>query len=178
MSVRNGHAEIPTLPMCHSGMELSNLPMPLNNLNSIIANESSSLEFAFSSLQAAVGGKGKLKTDFDKLAQEIQFFEGVYTIGDNLKTLLALLGGDTSKLIAEVKKQPAISNINLQLGFLENSIIATLKSYEQNELKGYISVALKNPGTHYGANGAINGANVTLSLDTSLILKYEVLLVT
>ena len=51
ISIRGGNAEIPTLPMCHSGMVPGNLPAPLNNLNAISGNKASQLEFAFRSLQ-------------------------------------------------------------------------------------------------------------------------------
>ena len=35
ISLRSKRPEIPTLPVCHSGMLPSNLPSPLNNLNAI-----------------------------------------------------------------------------------------------------------------------------------------------
>ncbi|EKA7356847.1 toll/interleukin-1 receptor domain-containing protein, partial [Vibrio vulnificus] len=60
MSIRGEGREIPTLPLCHSGMQLQNLPKPIDNLNAIVANQASQLEFAFRSIQAAVGGKGSL----------------------------------------------------------------------------------------------------------------------
>ena len=70
-SVKTSGPEIPTLPFCHSGCTPGNLPMPLNNLNAIQANQSAQLEFAFRSLQSAVGGKGALRTDFDQLASAV-----------------------------------------------------------------------------------------------------------
>ena len=79
----NGQA-IPTIPICHSGMTLSSLPMPLSNLNAIQGNIASQLEFAFRSIQTAVGGSGRLNTDFILLESQIRNFEKNYTTGENL----------------------------------------------------------------------------------------------
>lgn len=87
LSVKNGDVGIPTIPFCHSGITPSKLPMPLTNLSAIEANNSAHLESAFKSIQTAVGGSGELKTDFDKLANDIINFEKIYTLGDNLVSL-------------------------------------------------------------------------------------------
>lgn len=173
ISVRNGGAEIPALPVCHSGISPSGLPQPLNNLNAIPANQAAKLEFAFSSLQAAVGGKGKLKTDFDELAGEISKFEKQYTIGANLRDMLSLIGGDINTLVNYCKQQPADSPTTLQLGFIETSLIKALKQYESNELQGLIAVHTENPGTSFVAGGAINGAEASIVINVSLVLEYE-----
>ncbi|WP_169507168.1 toll/interleukin-1 receptor domain-containing protein [Pleomorphomonas koreensis] len=87
--------KIPTIPFCHSGSTPSELPAPLNNLNGIIATESSQLEFAFRSLQSALGGKGALRTDFDKLAAAALAFQTSYTIGASISRICSLVGGGT-----------------------------------------------------------------------------------
>lgn len=74
-SVRGGGSEIPAIPICHSGCTPSNLPMPLNNLNAILATDPLQLELAFRSIQSVVGGKGFLKTDFCQLASKIAALE-------------------------------------------------------------------------------------------------------
>ena len=68
ISIKSGGPEIPVIPICHSGITPSILPMPLINLNVIQAGNSSQLELAFKSIQSAVGGSGALKTKFDTLA--------------------------------------------------------------------------------------------------------------
>jgi hypothetical protein len=173
INLKSGEGEIPTLPICHSGIIPADLPQPLNNLNAIQANKATQLEFAFRSLQIAVGGKGKLKTNFDKLAHEIKEFEKNYTIGDNLKKMLNLIGGDINKLISHCKQQPPNVSTTLDLGFLETSIIKTLKDYESNELQGLITVHTDKPGTSFRTNGAINGAKVSIVLNVSFILEFE-----
>ena len=47
LSIRAGGAEVPAIPICHSGICPGVLPAPLNNLNGISANQSSQLEVAF-----------------------------------------------------------------------------------------------------------------------------------
>jgi hypothetical protein len=113
ISQRKGDIEIPALPFCHSGMNFKDLPQPICNLNSIEANLSSKLEFAFKSLQMAVGGRGRLKTDFDALADQVVEFEKDYMLVDKVTTILELFGVD-----AENKK-----NLKQQVG------IATLKNF-------------------------------------------------
>jgi len=173
INIREGKSEIPTLPFCHSGMTPSGLPAPLNNLNGISTTEASQLEFAFRSIQSAVGGRGKLRTDFDNLAAQILVLEQQYTLGDNLKKLVNILGGNAQILIEHCKKQPAGSNVTLNCGFIETNAIQQLKDLETRELKDHIIVSTNNPGVNFGVNGATNGAEVTITMQTDLPLKFE-----
>lgn len=172
ISLRSGGPEIPTLPLCHSGMTPSSLPAPLNNLNAVLASQSSQLQFAFQSLQSAVGGKGALKTSFDGLALQVIDFERTYTIGASLKRMLSLLAGDIQKLIDHCKTVPAGNAITIQCGFVGTTIIQALKGFESNELKGSIAVAVTNPGMSFGPMGAVNGAEVAIQIPASLVLQY------
>jgi hypothetical protein len=89
LQLNSGGAEIPLIPVCHSGSTPSGLPSPINNLNGIIGNEAAQLELAFQSLQATVGGRGKLKTDFVELANKINSFSKAYTTGSRIRQLLS-----------------------------------------------------------------------------------------
>ena len=91
LQVASKGKEIPLIPVCHSGSTPSNLPSPLNNLNGILGTESNHLENAFLSLQATVGGRGKLKTNFDQLASQITTLSDAYSIGQKIRNLLNLL---------------------------------------------------------------------------------------
>lgn len=178
LNVRAGLLEIPTLPVCHSGLTPAGLPAPLNNLNAINANQASQLEFAFKSLQAAVGGKGTLKTNFDTLAAQIIDFEQKYTLGDSLKKMLSLLNGDMKLLITHCEQQPPGTLINIDCGFIETNLIQIFKAFESNELKGQIQVAIDIPGTSFGPHGAVNGAQVKIHVSVSLIMHFKDLLLT
>jgi hypothetical protein len=99
ISQRNGGQEIPAIPFCHSDMTFRELPQPICNLNGIQANLSHSLEFAFKSIQAAVGGKGQLRTDFDNLAEQVNAFEKDYTVYKNIGEILRLIGVNDERRI-------------------------------------------------------------------------------
>ncbi|MFG0820307.1 toll/interleukin-1 receptor domain-containing protein [Pseudomonas sp. GLN_3] len=176
INIREGRPEIPTLPFCHSGITPSGLPAPLNNLNGISSTEASQLEFAFRSIQSAVGGRGKLRTDFDNLAAQILTLELQYTLGENLKKMVKILGGDARGLIEHCKKQQSGSNIFLNCGFIDTNVIQQLKELEARELKGQITISTNNPGINFGVNGATNGADVNIAISADLVLKFESLL--
>jgi hypothetical protein len=175
---RSGKEEIPTLPFCHSNMTPIELPQPIGNLNAIIANQSSQLEFAFKSLQSAVGGKGVLRTDFDKLAQDIIEFEAKYTLGDRLKDFFKLFNGDTKALIEHCEKQPStVGYIKLELGTIENETIKKIRELETGALKRYLKLNVKSSSIGFGPSGAISGGETDVELDISLLLDFKDLLI-
>lgn len=176
MNLREERPEIPTLPVCHSGLTPGGLPAPLNNLNAIAANQASQLEFAFRSLQAAVGGRGALKTDFDALATQILAFEQQYTLGANLTKMLSLLGGNKGLLVQHCEQLPPETTTTIDCGFVETNSVQVIKAFEANELKGYIQVTVDKPGTSFGPLGAVNGAQVKIGIPVSMVLQFKELL--
>ncbi|EKT5677473.1 toll/interleukin-1 receptor domain-containing protein [Escherichia coli] len=99
-----GLGDIPTLPFCHSGMVFKELPQPICNLNAIEANMASKLEFAFRSLQSAVGARGRLRTDFNELAAKVVDFERRYVLFDNLEKVFDILNL-SKKALKEIKSK-------------------------------------------------------------------------
>jgi hypothetical protein len=173
ISLGAGSHEIPTLPVCHSGMTPSGLPAPLNNLAGISANQASQLEFGFRSIQAAVGGKGNLKTDFDLLTAKIIAFEQGYTLGANIAKMFLRLGGDKHLLVKHCEEQAPGVTTTVDCGFVETNIVQALKAFEANELKGLIQVSVEMPGMAIGAHGALNGAKVKIQLPVSLVVRFK-----
>ena len=167
INLRTGVHEIPTLPVCHSGMTPTGLPAPLNNLNGISANQASQLEFGFRSIQAAVGGKGNLKTDFNFLATKIIAFEQNYTLGANLAKMLSLVNGDKRLIIKHCEENAPDVTTTLDCGFVETNIVQALKAFETNELKGHIQVTVDIPSIKLGTHGLVNGAQVKIQLPVS-----------
>lgn len=179
ISVRNNGHEIPTIPMCHSGVTPGQLPMPLTNLSAIRANSSSQLELAFKSIQAAVGGKGVLKTNFDALAQSIIIFENQYTMGDNLLKLFSYIGVNNAQInqvISQCKTLTKGAILKIPLGMRDNSLIKDLKSLETTELKGHLAVNQTSSGMGFGSQGAITGGDVEISISRDLVVDFEQLL--
>lgn len=91
---RSREKEIPAIPFCHSGMELGALPAPIGNLNAIDASDSKSLRRAFAALQAAVGGRGELRTDFDALAKQITQLQNTNKLASEFADLLQQVVGE------------------------------------------------------------------------------------
>ena len=168
--------EIPILPLCHSGMTPGRLPLPLNNLNGVLGSEASQLDFSFRSLQSAVGGKGKLKTDFDELALRTLAFEQQYTLGDNLKALLKLLGAALDTLVAHFKILPSNVFSTVDFGFVDNDLIKTVMLYEAEGLKGHIRVKVNSVGLAFGAKGAVTGGDLQIDISAALVQQFEALL--
>lgn len=179
ISVKSGEPEIPTIPVCHSGITPETLPMPLINLSAIHADSSSQLELVFKSIQTAVGGKGALKTNFDTLAQNIIAFEKQYTLGDNLVKLFTSINENNAKvnqLIAQCKTLAKGTILKIPLGMRDNSLIKDLKSLEKNELNGCLIVNQTNSGMGFGTGGAVTGGDIEILISRDLIVDFEQLL--
>ncbi len=141
LSLRSGADEIPALPICHSGSNPGKLPAPLNNLNGIQANVSSSLEFAFRSIQRTVGGRGALRTDFDNLAAAVLDFESNYTLKGRMSELLNLISGevDVAKL-CEYADSASAENISINLLPLPELVVRRLEDFLSVNLVGVASI--------------------------------------
>ena len=175
-SINNNGPAIPTIPFCHSGIKPSNLPMPLINLNAIQANNSAQLENAFMSIQSAVGGKGRLKTNFDKLAQSIALFENQYTLGDNLISLFKTIGVNRTTindLLQHCKNIGVDIIIPCEFKEVDYTLISSIKELENNALNGKIRIDIQNPRLAMGPNSMGNFCDITIHINVRFILNFE-----
>lgn len=69
---------IPVIPLCHSGMEPGDLPVPLNLLQAAKATDVSGLKLIFPVLANAIGSKTP-NIDFTDFIQKVENFERKYT---------------------------------------------------------------------------------------------------
>jgi hypothetical protein len=84
-----------TVPLCHSGLKLNDLPLPWSLLNAIEATDPSGLRRLFTDIQHAAGGRGILRTDFSKLSEEIKLEENAYLFIPAIKEIIhKILGED------------------------------------------------------------------------------------
>ena len=174
ISIRSEGAEIPALPLCHSNMTPGNLPQPIGNLNAIKANEASQLEFAFRSIQTAVGGKGSLRTDFDVLAQKVSSFEKEYTLGATLVDFFKIIGASHQEVVQHCQALPSTAtHTTLELGFIPTELINKIKLFENDKLKGKIKLSTTNGGISLGQAGAVNGAQASIQMDVSLVREFK-----
>jgi len=173
LSQREGREEIPALPFCHSDMTLKELPQPICNLNAIEANLASKLEFAFKSLQAAVGGKGRLKTDFDVLAVQVQEFEKKYTLLDKVGELLKLIGclGQNQQLLIQQIANPVLQNVVIGTSTIEP---VTNRVFEiiEGSLSHCVSYRVKSSGMQAGPRGSSNFSEYDVNFQTSLLREF------
>lgn len=72
---------IPVIPLCHSGMKPSALPIPLNLLQAATISEISSLKLIFPVLAQSIGAKTP-DTNFSDFVDEVKEFERNYTFWD------------------------------------------------------------------------------------------------
>ncbi|WPO32109.1 toll/interleukin-1 receptor domain-containing protein [Pseudomonas sp. BO3-4] len=174
ISDEQGGPDIPLIPICHSGSTPGTLPPPLNNLNAIIGTESSQLEFAFKSIQSALGGKGKLRTDFDDLAKKINDFQQIYTIGDKFNKLLKLLL-NKDQATELVNKAPSVSidGFDVELhGVPKNSADEARQLVK--ELKNpHITMTTLSSRIGVGSNGSVSNENIKITIPTYMLIEYR-----
>jgi hypothetical protein len=171
---RNKQAEIPALPMCHSGIRPSELPQPIGSLNAIEANNKDHLEFAFKSIQKAVGGKGLLRTDFSKLTEEIRTLEHHHTLGKNFDNLLKIIGITRQEFMNQLKiKEKQADDLEVKFGWINNDSFKQIKEYEKDKLKSHIKV--KSGGTlcMYGPEGQIVQADTSIIFDVKFLKSFD-----
>ena len=99
--------DISIIPLCHSGMIPSKLPVPLNMLQAGVATEVSSLKLIFSVIANVLGAK-EPKVDFSEFINKITEFESVYTFWDNLNRIFGEIHRISSQIINELKSKQEI----------------------------------------------------------------------
>lgn len=175
INLRNDLAGIPALPFCHSDIKKSELPQPISNLNAVEINQASELEFAFQSLQHALGGRGKLRTDFNELAASIRDFEQRYTIGDSIKNFFNTLYmhnlSEIPKFRTFVENETA-STITIPVTQFEESKFRKLKDIASNKLPGLASFEFKGSGVGVNNQGSFNFAEFDIIFNVDLLKEY------
>lgn len=171
INLKGGKAEIPTLPMCHSGIEPSDLPAPINNLNAVRANESAGLSFALKSLQSAVGGKGNLKTDIDKLVKKISNFEKKYTTDTNIIRALDVMGigsgeieGIRTGIRTALSKLPHPEFADFGQMIIDQHLAPILYDLAEKELKGILLIEIKGSAMGFRNNKPVNGPQLGIKI--------------
>ncbi len=183
ISLRSGGKEIPALPMCHSGIEPSNLPNPINDLNAVRANETAGLRFALTSLQAAVGGRGNLKTDIDALVAQVSAFEKSYTIDANILRALEALGIGPAELASLRAWMHTISSTPPRPEFItfDDMVVDSypapvLYNLTEGALKGFLLIEIKASVMGFRGGKPVNGPSLRVQFLSSALasaLKIE-----
>jgi hypothetical protein len=171
---RSGQPEIPLIPVCHSGMSPSELPSPINNLNAISGTDAASLERAFKSIQAAMGGKGRLKTDFDELSSKIGAIQERYTMGDNLRSFFELLMGENVKpMIKHFKGVYGPDKIKIDIDGVDTDNFKKAQSILQKIQHLGITLTSESLSLVVGKTGSNWVDKAHIEMLKSTLLKFE-----
>ena len=112
--------DIPVIPLCHSGIEPSKLPMPLNLLQAAKASEISSLKLVFPVLAQAIGANTP-NTDFSDFIARVTEFEARYTFWDSCNSSFKIIDEFNAAIIPALK---AGSPVALELTETEIAFLA------------------------------------------------------
>ena len=114
--------KIPVIPLCHSGMDVSKLPIPLNLLQAVRISEIPSLKLIFPVLAEAIGAQIP-DVDFTEFVRKVHDFEDDYTYWNLCKIETTKLRTINSDIYNALKS----GNINIKAGLSEIDI----HSFEQ-----------------------------------------------
>jgi hypothetical protein len=116
--------DIPVIPLCHSGISPSELPLPLNLLQGASAGELSSLNLLFPVLAQALGAKTP-KFDFSKFITKVAEFERRYTFWDACNKAFGFLDAFHADLIPALRqgKRIEFELTETQIGRFEDATV-------------------------------------------------------
>ena len=142
---------IPVVPLCHSGMQPSALPMPLNLLQAASASEVSGLKLILPVLANAIGCKTP-NLDFTAFIVKVKDFEKRYTFWAQACVALSL----ANKLVpGSLDQLKAGNTLNVHLTETQMNMLdqhATfLAEHEIMSMKANGSVSM-GPGVFHGIN--------------------------
>lgn len=100
--------DISVIPLCHSGMKPSSLPIPLNLLQAASASEIASLRLIFPVLARAIGSQVP-KVDFSNFIEAVKDFEERYTFWDEVNKIFREVHLWNNTVLDLLKKDKIIS---------------------------------------------------------------------
>jgi len=134
--------DIPVIPLCHSGMSPSELPVPLSLLQSAKLTDIGGLSLVVPVLAKALGAAAP-KVDFDDFVQRIKAFEEQYTFWDECNRLMSvlyrvdkgLIGGISSNGVIEMGlPETTLASLDKISGFLQAHDILTIQRIGRSSL--------------------------------------------
>jgi hypothetical protein len=141
--------EIPVIPLCHSGMLPSGLPVPLNLLQAAVATEVSQLKLVFPVLAKALGSASP-NPDFTAFIQQVKDFETRYTFWEECNRVFRVIDGINSDIIPNLKmgKTIVIDLTETQINALQ-PILAFLSNNRLLTFRRVGNVKMTTGGTFY-----------------------------
>jgi hypothetical protein len=146
--------DIPVIPLCHSGIEPSKLPMPLNLLQAAKANEISSLKLIFPVLAQAIGAKTP-NADFSNFVARVGEFEARYTFWDSCNSSFKVLNEFNAAIIPALK---AGSPVALELTETEIAFLSSSMAFLQE--KKILALTRSGGISIGGMKGVVHGCSL------------------
>lgn len=141
--------DIPVIPLCHSGMTPSSLPVPLNLLQAAVATEVSQLKLVFPVLAQALGSASP-NPDFSGFIQEVKDFERRYTFWDECNRVFSDANDINSNIVPNLKlgKPITIDLTELQISVFQK-LLPFLSSNNLLKFERIGNVSITPTGTFY-----------------------------
>ena len=141
--------DIPVIPLCHSGMEPSKLPLPLNLLQAASANQVSSLNLIFTVLAQAIGSHTP-KADFTAFVAKVTDFEHRYPYWDACNSGFAKLHAVRADLIPALRsgKRIELDLTETQIGKFDD-FMPVLVQHDILRFQRGGGVKMTTSGTYY-----------------------------
>lgn len=125
--------DIPVIPLCHSGMKPSKLPVPINSLQAAEITEAASLRLIFPVLASAIGCKCP-KVDFTEFTDKMKEFEENYSFWDSAIDKLHKIEENCPGILKKLKGGTARVTVP------ERELNNFLDLFEFFEKRGYLKV--------------------------------------
>jgi len=146
--------DIPVIPLCHSGVEPSKLPMPLNLLQAAKASEIPSLKLIFPVLASAIGSKTP-SIDFSDFVQKVREFEIRYTFWDACNSAFEKLQAFNPAIIPALR---AGNPVVLELTETELSFLASPMQFLES--RSILSLTRTGGVSIGGTKGVTHGCSL------------------
>jgi len=144
--------DIPVIPLCHSGVEPSKLPLPLNLLQAARLNELTSLKLLLPVLAKAIESK-EPTYDFSEFIEKVKSFEKKYTFWDECNRIFGLINNYNNQIIPALRngKNITIDLTDIDIRFFEN-LMPFLRTNNLLDFRRVGSLKLTGTGTFYDCN--------------------------
>lgn len=155
---------IPVIPVCHTGMRPVDLPIPLNMLQGIAANEQSGWQSVYELLAAKLGSAVP-SSDFTKLVSEIRAFEHDYGLLREVTTAVRAL----VVLLPDLKQvfKPAPQH-RAAAGDVADLVLDKMRPHlELLQTKGMLAYATGSNKMVFGSTGGGNVIELKIEVQPS-----------
>ena len=156
---------IPVIPLCHSGMEPSKLPIPLNMLQAAKLSEVSSLKLMLPVLAEAINSRTP-NIDLTTFIEKVNAFEEKYVFWDKCNIYFDKL----EKILPGVKKIIA-DNQNISVELPEYAIVEITRLMDEFFIPNKLLNFNRTGNVSMTTKGVFYSCEILLTMNTSSIFR-------